>query len=170
MTTINAFRAQLSGGGARPSQFKVILTFPTWADGTAAAVKGEFLVKATSLPASTIAPIDVPYRGRITKIAGERMFANWNVTIINDNDFMIRNALERWSKGVIDHESTNGRLASSSYQTDMVVQQLDRNDVAIKSYKFFNCFPQNISEIQLDFGSVANIEEFNCEFSVDYWV
>jgi hypothetical protein len=169
MARIDSFRAQLSGGGARPSQFKVILTFPTWVAGTDAAIKGEFLVKATSLPASTITPIPVPFRGRVTKLAGEREFQNWNVTVINDNDFLIRNAMERWSRGVIEHQSTTGRLASATYQTDMVVQQLDRNDNILKQYKYFNCFPQVVSEIQLDFGATTQIEEFNVEFSVDYW-
>lgn len=169
MARIDSFRAQLSGGGARSSQFKVILTFPTWVSGTDAAVKGEFLCKATALPASTISPILVPFRGRISKLAGEREFQNWNVTILNDNDFLIRNAMERWSKGILDHQSTVGRLASASYQTDMLVQQLDRNDNVIKQYKFFDCFPQVISEIQLDFGNTQQIEEFTVEFSVDYW-
>lgn len=169
MAKIDDFRAKLSGGGARPSQFKVILTFPSWVGGNAAASKGEFLVKAATLPASIITPIEVPYRGRITKLAGERQFANWNVTVLNDNDFLIRNTMERWSKGILDHSSTVGRLSSLSYQTDMLVQQLDRNDVVVKEYKFFNCFPQNVAEIQLDFGAITQIEEFQIEFSVDYW-
>jgi hypothetical protein len=169
MSTIDQFRAQLSGGGARPSQFRVILTFPDWAGGQLASVKGNFLVKAASLPASTINPIEVPYRGRVTKVAGERQFANWNVTVLNDNDFFIRNALERWSKGIADHSSTSGRLVSSSYQTQMLVQQLDRNDLPVKTYQFYNCFPVNIGEIALDFGATSQIEEFPVEFSVDYW-
>lgn len=169
MARIDQFRAMLSGGGARPSQFKVMLAFPAWVGGGTAARAGEFLVNATALPASVITPIEVPFRGRIAKIAGERQFANWNVTVLNDNDFLIKNALERWSKGILEHSSTNGRLAPTSYTTDMVVQQLDRNDVMIKEYKFFNCFPQNIQEIQLDFAATTQIEQFQVEFSVDYW-
>lgn len=168
-TRIDQFRATLAGGGARPTQFKVMLTFPSWVSGTDAAIKAEFLVKGASLPASILMPIDVPFRGRPIKIAGERQFQNWNVTVLNDNDFLIRNAFERWSKGILDHSSVNGRLAPASYETDMIVQQLDRNDNPIKEYKFFNCWPQQVSEIQLDFGAVQNIEEFQVEFSVDYW-
>lgn len=168
-TRIDEFRAVFSGGGARATQFKVMLTFPTWVAGTDAAIKGEFLVKATSLPSSNIQPIDVPFRGRPIKIAGERVFQNWNVSVLNDNDFLIRNAMERWSKGILDHSSVNGRLAPSSYETDMIVQQLDRNDNPIKEYKFFNCWPQTIGEIQLDFAATTTIEEFPVEFSVDYW-
>jgi hypothetical protein len=127
------------------------------------------LVKAASLPASIIQPIDVPFRGRIAKIAGERQFANWNVTVINDNDFLARNALEQWSNGILNHSQTNGRLAPTDYSLDLYVAQLDRNDKEIKKYKFVNCFPQQISEIGLDFGNTATIEEFQVEFSIDYW-
>lgn len=170
MAKIDDFRAQLIGGGARPSQFKVMLTFPDWVVAGGAAKAGEFLIKAAALPASTIQPIDVPFRGRIAKLAGERMFANWNVVVLNDNDFLIRNALERWSKGILEHEQTNGRVSPSSYTSQLVVQQLDRNDVAIKQYTFYNCFPQTISEVQLDFGDTTQIEQFQCEFSIDYWL
>ena len=169
MARIDDFRAMLAGGGARPSQFKVMLAFPAWVGGNSAAQAGEFLIKATSLPASSIAPIDVPFRGRIAKIAGERQFANWSVTILNDNDFLIKNALETWSKGILEHSRTDGRLAPTSYTSDLVVQQLDRNDLMIKEYKFYNCFPQNIQEIQLDFGTTTQIEEYQVEFSIDYW-
>jgi hypothetical protein len=166
MANIDQFRSMLSGGGARPSQFRVTLNIP---GDNAATYSGSFLIKAATLPASIITPIDVPFRGRVAKVAGERQFANWNVTVLNDNDFLIRNSLERWSRDILDHSSTGGMLAPASYITDMYVEQLDRNDFPIKSYKFFNCFPQQISEIQLDFGATTQIEEFQVEFSVDYW-
>jgi len=169
MAKIDFFRAQLKGGGARPTQFRVILAFPDFVQANGAVKAGEFLIKASSLPASTIQPIDVPFRGRAAKLAGERIFANWNVVVLNDNDFLIRNALEAWSKGVLDHASTGGRIVPASYTADLTVQQLDRNDNPIKEYKFSNCFPQNISEIALDFGDTTQIEQFQCEFSVDYW-
>ena len=169
MSSINTFRAQLAGGGARPSHFRVVLTFPAFAQAGQAAAKGEFMIKSTSLPASIISPIEVPFRGRVTKVAGERQFANWNITVLNDTDFAIRDAFERWSKGILAHSETTGRLASSTYQQDMLVQQLDRNDKVIKEYKFFNTFPQNISEIGLDFGATTQIEEFQVELSLDYW-
>lgn len=169
MARIDDFRAMLSGGGARPSQFKVMLTFPNWVNAGKSASAGEFLIKAATLPATIITPIDVPFRGRIAKIAGEKQFMNWNITVLNDNDFLIRNALEVWSKGILDHSSTNGRLAPASYTSDLIVQQLDRNDIVLKEYKMFNCFPQVVQEIQLDFGATTNIEEYPVEFSVDYW-
>lgn len=166
---IDDFRAELTGGGARASQFRVILQFPEWVNYGDSVYKGEFLINATALPASTISPIEVPYRGRITKVAGERQFANWNVTILNDNDFLIRTALEQWSAGILNHTATNGRLRSLDYQTDMTVQQLDRNENVIKSYKMHNCYPQNISEIALSFANTNSIEEYQVEFSIDYW-
>lgn len=169
MAKIDQFRAFLYGGGARPSQFQVSINFPSWVNVPAPGAATAFLVKAASLPASIITPIEVPFRGRIAKVAGERQFANWNVTVLNDNDFLIRNALEQWSNGILNHTQTNGRMAPTDYAIDLQVVQLDRNDVALKTYKFVNCFPQQISDIQLDFANTASIEEFQVEFSVDYW-
>ena len=170
MAKIDTFRANLAGGGARPSQFEVNLIFPFWVqDGSGASSAGKFLINAATLPSSVISSIEVPFRGRIAKIAGERQFANWNVTVLNDNDFYIRRALERWSKGILEHSETKGMVSPNSYTTQMQVHQLDRNDRKIKSYQFYNCFPQNIQEIQLDFGATSRIEEFQVEFSVDYW-
>ena len=173
MANIDTFRSNLVGGGARASQFRVYLTFPDWVlqSGAAAgaAVSGVFLIKAASLPASLITPIDVPFRGRIAKIAGERQFGNWVVTVLNDNDFTIRKALESWSRGILDHSSTTGRINPVSYTSDLIVQQLDRNENILKEYKFHNCFPQAIAEIQLDFANVQQIEEYQVEFSIDYW-
>jgi hypothetical protein len=171
MANIDQFRAQLVGGGARASQFQVMLTFPSWvqAEYPSVAVNSSFLIKAATLPASNIQPIDVAFRGRMAKIAGERVFENWNVVVINDNNFLIRNALEFWSKGVLNHATTNGRIEPRSYIADLTVDQLDRNDVSLKQYKFYNCFPQVISEIQLDYANINTIEEFQVQFSVDYW-
>lgn len=170
MAKINDFRAHLIGGGARPSQFRVSLIFPSWVAGSGnASVTSQFMVKAASLPASTITPIEVPFRGRIAKVAGERQFANWNVTILNDNDFVLRNSLESWSNGILNHTQTNGRLAPLDYAVSLYVSQLDRNDLTIKEYRFANCFPQAIQEIQLDFANTQQIEEYQVEFSVDFW-
>ena len=169
MNKIDNFRANFAGGGARPTQFECVINFPSWVGGSPATNKLAFMVRATTLPASIITPIDVPFRGRIAKIAGERQFGNWNVTVLNDNDFVIRSTLERWSKGILDHSSTVGRVQPTSYTANMIVRQLDRNDVMLKEYKFYNCFPQMVSEIQLDYGQVNAVEEFGVEFSVDYW-
>lgn len=166
MAKIDEFRSFLQGGGARPSQFKVNLNIPGLAD---ASRVGQFMVKATTLPSSLITPIDVPFRGRIAKIAGERQFQNWTVTILNDNDFKIRAALEEWSRNILEHDQTQGILPPSWYVTEMQVIQLDRNDNELRTYQFSNCFPQVIGEIGLDFGNTTAIEEYQVEFSVDYW-
>ena len=170
MARIDDFRAFLTQGGARPTQFRVNLAFPQNLSGAnGAAASAVFMCTATSLPASTIQTIEVPYRGRTVKLAGERQFQNWQVRVLNDSNFLIRKALEVWSAGILEHSSTSGAVVPLSYVVPMEVVQLDRNDMELRKYKFHNCFPTNISEISLDFGQVSQIEEFNVEFSVDYW-
>lgn len=170
MARIDDFRAFLTQGGARPTQFRVNLAFPQALGGTnGAAQSAVFMCSATSLPASTIQPIEVPYRGRNVKLAGERQFQNWQVRVLNDSNFLIRKALEVWSAGILEHSSTSGVVVPTLYAVDMEVVQLDRNDFELRKYKFHNCWPINVSEISLDFGAITQIEEFNVEFSVDYW-
>ena len=170
MARIDDFRAFLTQGGARPTQFRVNLALPTALGlDTSAASAGVFMCSATSLPASSIQPIEVPYRGRNIKVAGERTFQNWQVRILNDSDFLIRKTLELWSNLVLEHADTAGVVRPTSYAVDMQVVQLDRNEVALRTYTFHNCWPQNLSDINLDFGAITQIEDFNVEFSVDYW-
>jgi hypothetical protein len=172
LARIDDFRAHLAQGGARPTQFKVNLSFPTGigVEGIGgAAYAATFMCSSASIPASTIQSIDVPYRGRTVKLAGERVFQNWQVRVLNDGNFAIRKALESWSAQILSHESTTGFMQPNSYVSDMEVVQLDRDDMELRKYRFHNCFPTNISEISLDFGQITQIEEFNVEFSVDYW-
>jgi len=170
MARIDDFRAFLTQGGARPTQFRVNLAFPSVLGlDTSAATAGVFMCSATSLPASSIQPIEVPYRGRNIKIAGERQFQNWQVRILNDSNFLIRKQLELWSSLVLEHGATNGFVRPTDYAVDMQVVQLDRNEVELRTYTFHNCWPQNLSDINLDFGAITQIEDFNVEFSVDYW-
>ena len=94
---ITDFKSKLTGGGARANLFEVVLQFPDAAQPSSDVLdKSRFLVKGANLPASNIAQIDVPFRGRILKIAGDRTFDTWTVTVINDTDFAIRSAMERW--------------------------------------------------------------------------
>jgi hypothetical protein len=115
-------------------------------------------------------PIEAYYRGRAIKIAGERVFQNWNVTMLNDNDFKLRNVMEQWSQLTIEHGATNGEMAPVNYATDLTVKQLDRNGASLREYTFKNCWVQSVSDIQLDMSDINQIERFNVEFSVDYWV
>lgn len=170
MANISDFKAQLIGGGARPNQFRVELTFPSFVTaGTAIGINSQFLCKAAQLPASTIENTQILYRGRQVNFAGERAFAPWGVSIYNDTTFAIRNALERWSDGVMNHGQTNGRTNPRDYQVDLLVHQLDRNGATVKSYKFVDAYPTTIGAIAVDYDTNNAIEIFDVEFTYNYW-
>ena len=170
MANISDFKAQLIGGGARANQFRVELAFPTYvAAGPIVGIKSQFLCKAAQLPASTIENVPLQYRGRAVNIAGERTFAPWAITVYNDTDFAIRNAMENWSNGVQNLTSTNGRVNPRDYQVDLLVHQLDRNGAIVKTYKFVDAYPTEIGAIALDFDSANTIETFDVTFHYNYW-
>ena len=172
MAKIDTFRSQLIGGGARNNQFRVRLAFPGTLGGAqqgAAINKSQFMCRATQLPASRVNPIPVSYRGRVTNVAGDREFEPWSVTVYNDNDFAIRNSMESWMAAVANHTGSGGLLTSSTYQTTLYVDQLDRNDVVLKTYEFVNAFPIEVSSIDLSFDAASSIEEFQVVFAIDYW-
>lgn len=173
MAKIDSFRAQLAGGGARANQFKVRLAFPGQlggADQRGAVEKAEFMVRAAALPASTLTDIPVAYRGRTTKVAGDREFEDWTITVYNDTDFRIRNAMESWMAAIVNHTGSGGILNSSQYQTTLFVDQLDRNDKVLKTYEFRNAFPKQVTQIDLSFDAQTQIEEFQVTFGLDYWM
>jgi hypothetical protein len=198
LRTISGFKERLAGGGARPNLFEVeIPSFPEtikdfWKTGAANEIDTfKFLCKAAQLPASTIAPIDVPFRGRILKVAGDRTFDAWTVTIINDEDFQLRSAFEKWMNQISKLDNNSGATNPGSYMTDAFVHQLGRgytsaggrnstdnnkldggNSTAVKplrSYKFFDIFPTSVSAIDLSYDSSDTIEEYTVEFQVQYW-
>lgn len=170
MASINDFKAQMIDGGARSNQFYVQLQFPTWVPfGMVQGQRAQFLCKAAQLPASTIADVEVQYRGRQIHFAGERTFQPWIVTILNDSTFGIRNALEAWQAGIQDYDLTTGMLPPSSYQVDMSVYQLDRNGNELKMYQFADTYPSTISTIQLSFDQPNVIEEYEVEFVYNYF-
>ena len=170
LRTISDFKSRLSGGGARPNLFEVELAFPN-----AVAIdndvlqKSRFLVKAAALPASTIAPIDVPFRGRILKIAGDRTFETWTITVLNDTDFSIRSAFEKWMNIINRMSDATGVVDPEAYQKDAVVKQLDRDGSVLRSYKFWDIFPTNISTIDLSYETTDTLEEFTVELQVQWW-
>ena len=130
MANIDDFKANLLGGGARANQFRVTINPPTGIATGLLSRKTSFLVKSSSLPAMTVGEIPVSFRGRQIFIAGDRTFGEtWSTTFINDTDFMIRNAMERWSNGINDLADNTGIVDPTSYQTDLTVEQLDRDDV-----------------------------------------
>jgi hypothetical protein len=168
--TISDFKSKLTGGGARPNLFEVELAFPS-----AVAIdndvlqKSRFLVKAAALPASTIANIDIPFRGRILKVAGDRTFETWTITVINDVDFSIRSAMEKWMNSINKMTDGTGLTNPVDYQKDAVVKQFDRDGSVLRSYKFWDIFPTNISTIDLNYETTDTIQEFTVEMQVHYW-
>ena len=161
MAAIDDFKANLIGGGARPNQFRVTITPPSGIAIGLDVRRTSFLVKASNLPAQTIGEIAVPFRGRSIYMAGDREFADpWSVTFINDTDFMIRNAMERWSNGINDLAEGTGVIAPADYQTDLFVEQLDRDDTVLKSYIFRNAWPLTVAQIDLSAETTNTIEEF----------
>ena len=170
LRTITDFKSKMSGGGARPNLFEVELVFPDpIAIENDVKEKSRFLVKAAQLPASNITPIEVNFRGRILKIAGDRTFDTWTVTVINDVDFSIRSAMEKWMNFINKMEDATGAQDPAAYPPDAYVHQLDRDGSTLRSYKFHDVFPTNISAVDLSYETVDSVEEFTTEFQVQWW-
>ena len=164
---VDDFKAKLKGGGARANLFKATVNFPGYAGGDVELTS--FMCKAAQLPASIMAEIVVPFRGRELKIAGDRTFDTWDITVINDTDFNVRNAMERWMNGINGHSANTGFTNPVLYQADLVVEQLDKNGDVLKTYNFRGCFPNSIGQIDLSYESNDAIEEFEVAFSIQYW-
>ena len=164
---VDDFKSKLKGGGARPNLFKATINFPVDAGGDVEVTS--FLCEAAQLPGSTMGLITVPFRGRQLKIAGDRTFEPWTVTIINDTDFIIRDSMERWMNGMNAHSANTGLTNPVDYEADLVVDQLDKDGSTIKSYNFRGCFPTAVSPIDLSYGLENEIERFSVEFQVQYW-
>ena len=164
---VDDFKSKLRGGGARPNLFKATVNFPGYAGGDVELTS--FLCKTAQLPASVMNVLEVPFRGRQLKIAGDRTFEPLTVTILNDTDFSIRNAMERWMNGINAHAENTGLVNPVDYQADLVIEQLDRDGSTVKTYNFRGCFPINVSAIDVSYETVDTIEEFTVEFQVQYW-
>jgi len=172
--SITDFRSRLKGGGARANLFEVQLTFPGGIGISESNVsdKVPFLVKAAEIPASNLGNIPVPYRGRVLPVAGDRTFDPWTVTIINDTDFLIRDAMEKWSNSINDIQTAQGTIDPEVYQTSARVFQKSREGAApgdtekdLRIYKFEGIYPNTVSSIPLDFGATDQIEEFQVTFN-----
>ncbi len=172
MTTFNVerFKSALTNGGARPNQFAVQLSYPTYVAGAALAVaRSPFLVNIAELPGQTVNPAIVQYRGREVKFVGDRIYAPWTITVLNDAEMSVRNALEQWMAGMEDYASKFGRLQPAEYQRDLDVFQLDRNGNILKSYKLVNSFPVDLSPVALDFGANDQISQFTVTFQYQHF-
>ena len=170
LRTITGFKSKLAGGGTRPNLFEVEIAFPneTQIDNDTKE-KSRFLIKAAALPASNITPIDVNFRGRILKIAGDRTFDTWTVTVLNDVDFSIRSAFEKWMNLINKMEDNTVEQDPAIYQPDAYVHQLDRDGSTLRTYKFHDVFPTQVSQIDLSYETTDAIEEFTVEFQVQWW-
>ena len=167
---ITDFKSKLTGGGARPNLFEVELAFPeSISVDNDVKDKSRFLVKAAALPASNITPIDINFRGRILKIAGDRTFDTWTITVINDTDFAIRSAFEKWMNVINKLSDATGFNDPAEYQEDAYVHQLDRDGSTLRTYKFFDIFPTNISQMDLSYETIDTVEEFTVELQVLYF-
>lgn len=199
LKNLSAFKTRLAGGGARPNIFEVTLDkFPDeirsyW--GAEEKIDFRFFCKTAALPASNVAAIEIPFRGRTLKVAGDRTFDTWTVTVINDEDFRIRHAFEAWVNLLSKLDNATGAVNPSSYMVDANVYQLGRSDkregtkvrndvsqtgpggnstgsgdsTVLRSYKFIDIFPTNISAIDLSYDTTDTIEEFTVEFQVQYF-
>ena len=172
MTTFNVerFKSALTNGGVRPNQFAVQLSYPTYVTGQSIAVaRSPFLVSVAELPGQTVNPAIVQYRGREVKFVGDRIYAPFTMTVLNDAEMSIRTGLEQWMGGMEDYASKFGRLQPSEYQRDMQVFQLDRNGNALKSYSIVNAFPVDLSPVGLDFGANDQISSFTVTFQYQHF-
>ena len=168
--SINTFKSKLTNGGARANQFEVLVTFPTLVPNSANAnAKVPYLCEAASLPASTIEVAEGWYRGRRVPFAGERNFQPWTLTFLNEN-FEVYNAFQSWSNSMNNVSTNQGVIDWSQYTTQLVVNQLDRNDNVIKTFTFQGAFPIDVSAIDLNFASNNQIEKFNVTFDYTNWV
>ena len=162
MSDINTFKNKLKGGGARANQFKVVMNFPTWASIDGATNDFAFFCTATTTPASTVAEVPVAFRGRTLYVAGDRSFATWDTTIINDTDFKIYRAVEKWLNGMNDLKfNTSSHLDPDSYQMDATIKHLDRNNAVLKEWTFRGCMPTALPGIALDYSDNDKIETFD---------
>ena len=201
--TIDSFRSRLVGGGARPNLFEVKLVYP---EGIATSVADKelpidtrFMVKAANLPASNINVIDIPFRGRNLKIAGDRTFDIWTITVINDTSFRLRNAFEAWMNRINRVDNATGEVTPIDYQTNAYVYQLGRDVTkagssvgvseyigdsvgklgkqkatnakveVLKTYKFHGIFPTNVSAIELSYDQSDSVEESTVDLQVQWW-
>lgn len=172
MTAFNveSFKSALVNGGARPNQFMVQLSFPTYVAGGANAVsRAPFLVNIAELPGQTVNPAIVQYRGREIKFVGDRIYAPWTITVLNDSTMSIRSAIEQWMGGMEDYQNKFGRLNPSEYQRDLNVFQLDRNGAVLKQYTLASAFPVDLSPVALDFGANDQISQFTCTWQYQYF-
>ena len=168
MPNINDFKSKLRGGGARANQFRVTMPFPGFASVGGETETMSFLCTSTSLPGMSVTEVPIPFRGRELYVSGDRTFSPWTTTMLNDTDFLIRNAYERWLNGINNMSDNEGLVNPADYQVDAFVDQLDRNGNVIKSYTFRGLFPITLDDIGLDYGTNNTVESFTATHRYQY--
>ena len=169
MANINEFKSRLQGGGARANQFRVTMNFPAYS-----VVGGEtsdlsYLCTATALPGQTLGTVSVPFRGRVLNLAGDRTFSPWSVTVLNDTNFKIYRAFERWMNGMNTMTDNEGLTNPINYQTDVFVDQLARNGAVLKRYTLRGSFPTSLADIELSASDNDSVETFTCALTYQYF-
>lgn len=164
---INDLRSQLTFGGAKSTLFQVQITNPIV--GGIADIKVPFMVKASIIPSSTINSIDVPYFGRKIKVAGDRTFEPWRVTVINDEDFLIRNAMEAWMSAINTHEGNLSAVGPVQYKAQAQITQFSKSGVPLRVYNFNGLFPTEVAAMNMSWEENDRIEEFDVTFAYDWW-
>ena len=184
--TIDFFKGKFVGGGARPNLFECIINIP---EGPKTGEEGvddkmRFMIKASSLPASNVNTIPIPFRGREFKIAGDRSFEPWTVTVLNDTDFTIRRTFERWMNILNKHEDNAGIINPAEYMRNMRVLQLGRASLSNAqdsspvtatahpvhaSYQFMDAWPSEVSSIDLSYDTTDTFEEFTVTFQYQWY-
>ena len=160
---INAFKGRLLNGGSRANQFLVTLNWPALVGSPGG--DHNLLVSSASLPASTVNPTIVQYRGREVKFSGERIFEPWSITVLNDTDMTLRAYFEKWSNLFNNYENNGGVTAPAGYMADLIVQQLDRNDEIIRTYNMKDAFPINVGNVSLGYGLNDIVSDFEVVFA-----
>ena len=161
MTTIDEFKAQLIGGGPRANRFNIFI--PRAGD------KIQFLAKAGNIPAATVGIVEVQWRGSVLKLAGDRTFENWTVSILNDVEFSARTAIEAWQQEIQEMGGGNGSTTTDYLISRAFVEQLNKDDAVLARSEFFNMFPLNIGAIELSHETVDALEQFDVEFAFSHW-
>jgi T4-like virus tail tube protein gp19 len=180
MFNVQKFRdAGLAFGGARPSLFAVSMVFPrAIAIPSGSPEKASFLIRSASIPASTLGQIEVPYAGRKIKVSGDRTYSDWNITVMNDEDWGLRQAFEEWHRGINEWQGNfmippfvDAGSTAGTYKVDLAVTQFSKDgETPIAEYAFIGAFPTEIGPIQLDWETTNQIETFDVTFAYDYWV
>jgi len=160
---ISTFKSKLGGGGARPNQFEVVINYPD-SLGQKAGDFGRFLITTAELPGQTMGVTPIYYRGRLIKLAGDKEFAPFSCSVINDSEFTVRSALEGWMNYIEDRITKEGAQTPANYQSTIDIRQLDRNGSLLRHYTLLDAFPVEIGPVQLDFGSNDQISTFGASF------